>query len=79
MHVSPSKKAVIKAERTLKIGEVVMNKENERVGKVFDVLGPTVSPYIEVEVDVEDPQSLVNCVLYSPSSRKHSKRSKKEK
>jgi rRNA processing protein Gar1 len=68
----------VKAEKIPKIGETVVDEKKRRVGKVFDVLGPTVSPYVEVEVKVEDPQKIVDSILYvSPSRRK--KRSKKRK
>lgn len=76
LHISPSMKAVLKAEKPPKIGEAVVDEKKRRVGAVFDVLGPTVSPYVEVELNIKEPQEIVNNVLYiSPS--KHKKRKKK--
>ena len=71
VHISQGRKAVVKAEKTPRIGESVFNEEERRIGRVFDVFGPTVSPYVEVEA--MDPQSLVGNTLYFPSSSKHKK------
>jgi len=79
IHITPSGKALIKAEKAPKIGSTVMNETKKRVGKVFDVFGPTVSPYVEVDVKTVDPESLVNMFLYLPSSHKRIKRSRRKK
>jgi len=71
LHISPSKKALIKAERVPRIGETVMDDRKRVIGTVFDIVGPTVSPYVEVEIEVENPQSIVNRFLYvSPRSKR---------
>jgi rRNA processing protein Gar1 len=77
IHISPSGKAVVRAERTPRIGAPVLDEKNRNVGRVSDVLGPTVSPYVEVDMDAEDPQTFVGSFLYFPSSPKHNKRSRK--
>ena len=77
-HIGPSGKAVIKAEKTPKIGEKAFDEEKRRVGRVFDVFGPTVSPYVEVDVEAIDPQSLVGNALYFPSSSRRNKWRKKK-
>jgi len=69
LHITASKKAVVKSEMAPKIGESVFDEEQRHIGRVFDVFGPTVSPY--VEIDAEDPDKLVNSVLYVSSSSKH--------
>jgi len=69
IHVSPSGKAVIKAEKTPRVGVAVTDEKNRQVGKVFDIIGPTISPYLEVNVDVDDPQTLVGNFLYFPSPK----------
>ena len=79
LHISPSKKAVIRAEKIPKIGETVLDEKKKRVGRVSDIFGPTVSPYVEIEVKVEDPKNIVNSVLYFSSSSKNKKRSKRRK
>jgi len=70
LHISPSRKAVVKAKRVPRIGEAVVDEEKRRVGMVSDVFGPTVFPYVEVEVKSEDPQKLVDRVLYVSSSKR---------
>jgi rRNA processing protein Gar1 len=77
LHISPSRKAVVKAEKVPKIGGPVVDEKKRSIGNVFDVIGPTVSPYVEVEVKVDDPQEVVGSVLYVSSSSKRRKRSRR--
>jgi RNA-binding protein len=80
LHISPSRRAVVKAERIPKIGVTVLDKNERSIGTVFDVLGPTVSPYVEVEVKVKDPQKIVDSILHvSSSSGRKRKRSRRRK
>jgi len=78
LHLTSSKKAVIKAERIPKIGEIVLDEKKRQIGTVFDIFGPTVSPYVEVEVKVKDPQKIVNSVLYVSHLSKRETRSRRE-
>jgi RNA-binding protein len=78
IHISPGRKAVVKAEKTPKIGENVFDDEQRRIGRVFDVFGPTVSPYVEVEAEAIDAQTLVGNMLYFPSSSRRNKWRKKK-
>ncbi len=77
VHISPGKRAVVKAGKIPKIGNTVVDGERRRVGTVFDVIGSTSSPYVEVEVMVEDPESFVNKDLFFLSSPKKELRSRK--
>lgn len=70
IHITASKNAVVKAETLPKIGDRVINEKHNLVGKVFDIFGPTSSPYVEVRPKVEDPYELVNHTLYVLPSRK---------
>jgi len=79
IHVTPGEKAVVKAERTPKVGEAVIDEDEKRVGVVFDVFGPTVSPYVEIDIKTKDPQDIVGRVLYLPSSSKQKNRSRRRK
>jgi rRNA processing protein Gar1 len=79
MHITPSGKAVLKAEKTPKIGEVVLDENRKRVGTVLDIFGSTSSPYIGVLMKTKNPHSTVNKFLYVPVSPKRKKRSKKKK
>ena len=77
LHISPGGKAVVKAETTPRIGETAFDEKNRQVGKIFDIIGPTVSPYVEVSLSVEDSQSVVGGFLYVPSSQNQKRWSKK--
>jgi rRNA processing protein Gar1 len=77
IHISPGGKAIVKAEITPRIGETALDEKNRQVGRIFDIIGPTVSPYVELNLSVEDPQSIVGSFLYIPSSQNHKKWSKK--
>jgi len=78
IHITPSKMAIVKAEKLPKIGNRVVNKEKRHVGTVFDIIGPTSSPYIEVKPDVKDPDTLVDHFLYLLPSRRQRKKLRKE-
>jgi len=78
LHISPSEKAVIKTSKPPRIGEILFDENRIPVGKVFDVFGPTGSPYVEIDVQKRRPSSLIGKMLYQlPSKRK--KRSKRRK
>ena len=77
-HIGPNGKPVVKAEKTPRIGEKVFDEANQRIGRVYDVFGPTVLPYVEVSVESIDPKSLVGNTLYFPSSSRRNKRRKKK-
>ena len=80
LHISPSGRAVVKAERIPKMGVTVLDENERFIGTVFDVLGPTVSPYVEVEVKVKNPQKIVDSILHvSSSSGRKRKRSRRRK
>jgi len=64
IHITPNKKAVVKAEHLPKIGDRVFNEKRNPVGEVFEIFGSTSSPYVEVKPEVEDPYELVDNLLY---------------
>ncbi len=70
IHITPSRKAVVKAESLPKIGDKVFNEKKRFVGTVFDLIGPVSSPYISVKPEVKDPNKLINHVLYVFPSKK---------
>jgi RNA-binding protein len=39
------------------------------VGKVFDVFGPTASPYVAVKPNIQSPEKLINQILYVVPSK----------
>ncbi|UCE16075.1 MAG: H/ACA RNA-protein complex protein Gar1 [Candidatus Bathyarchaeota archaeon] len=77
LHISSSKNLILKAENLPRIGDKVVNKQLKPVGTIFDVFGPTSSPYVAVKPNVGEPHHLVNHVLYAiPSSKKKRRRKK---
>jgi RNA-binding protein len=57
----------------------VINENLKPVGMVFDVFGPTSSPYVAVKPNVKDSQHLVNQVLYVVPSKPGRKERKKKR
>ena len=53
-----------------KIGIDVVDEGLKVVGKIFDIIGPTSSPYIVVRPKITDPQRLIGKKLYMILSRK---------
>lgn len=79
LHITPSKKVVVKAENLPKIGDRVFDEKRDPVGTVFDIFGSTSSPYVAVKPDVEDPHRLVDYALYVRPTRKSRKKPKRGK
>jgi RNA-binding protein len=77
LHVSSTKNIILKAENVPRIGDNVANEKLKPVGTVFDVFGPTSSPYVAVKPEVKNPEQLVNQALYAVPSR--DRRTKREK
>jgi rRNA processing protein Gar1 len=78
LHISSNKNLILKAEKTPRIGDKVVNEHLKSVGTVFDVFGPTSSPYVAVKPNSEKTQNLVNHVLYAiPSTPKKKRRRKR--
>ena len=77
LHVSNTKNMILKAENIPRIGDNVADEKLKPVGTVFDVFGPTSSPYVAVKPNIQSPERLVNHVLYavpSKSGRRNRKR-----
>jgi len=53
------------------------NENLKPVGTVFDIFGPLSSPYIAVKPHVQNPEKLVNHVLYATPSKAGRKKRKK--
>ena len=69
LHVSSTKNVILKAENIPRIGDKVTNEILKPVGTVFDVFGPTSSPYVAVKPHIKSPEQLVNQVLYVVPSK----------
>ena len=60
---------ILKAENIPRIGDRVVNEKIKPVGTVFDVFGPTSSPYVAVKPNIQTPEQLVNHILYVVPSK----------
>jgi RNA-binding protein len=69
LHLSNTKNVILKAENIPHIGDAVTNEKLKPVGTVFDVFGPTSSPYVAVKPRTQTSEQLVNQVLYSTPSK----------
>jgi len=79
LHVSSSRNVILKAENVPRIGDKVVDENLKSVGTVFDVFGPSSSPYVAVKPDARDPHHLVNRVLYAVPSKPGKKERKKKR
>lgn len=68
---------ILKAENIPRIGDHVINEKLKSVGIVFDVFGPTSSPYVAIKPNTQNPEQFVNQILYTTSSRNRTKKRKK--
>jgi len=65
IHISPTTgNMVVRSQRETKIGQRVFDDGPRQVGAVFDVFGPTSSPYIAVRPSVGNPEKIVNQTVY---------------
>ncbi|KPV62490.1 MAG: H/ACA RNA-protein complex component Gar1 [Candidatus Bathyarchaeota archaeon BA1] len=65
LHISSNRHLIVKAENLPRIGDLVVDEHLKPVGMVFDIFGPTTSPYVAVKPDIEGVYRLVNHILYS--------------
>jgi RNA-binding protein len=70
---------ILKAENIPRIGDKVIDENLKPVGMVLDVFGPTSSAYVAVKPKIQEPQRLVNRVLYIVPSKPRSKKWKKKR
>ena len=74
LHVSSSGKLIIKGETKPNLGDKVVNDKGRRIGTIFDVFGPTSSPYISVNVMIDKPHRLINRILYATHHKRRRRR-----
>ncbi|MEJ2271195.1 MAG: Gar1/Naf1 family protein [Candidatus Bathyarchaeota archaeon] len=77
LHVSNTKNLILKAENVPRIGDQVTNEKLKTIGIVFDVFGPTTSPYVAVKPHIQNPEQYVNQILYTTSSRNRRQKRRK--
>ena len=72
--MSPSRNIIMKIENLQRIGETVVDENLRPVGKIFDILGPVLSPYAAIKPLISEPEKLTNKILYVlPSKRRKEK------
>ena len=74
LHVSTSRNLILKTKKVPRMGDRVVDENFHSVGTVFEVFGPTSSPYVAVRPSRKDPERLVDQVLYVVSSRRRKKK-----
>jgi rRNA processing protein Gar1 len=65
LHVSKTRNIILKADNIPHIGDKVTDEKLRPVGTVFDVFGPTSSPYVAVKPNIHITEQLTNQVLYA--------------
>jgi len=60
---------ILKAENIPRIGDKVADEKLKHIGTVFDVFGPTATPYVAVKPEIQNPEQYINHILYSVSSK----------
>ena len=65
IHLSSDCNLILKAEKTPRINDKVVDEKLDPVGFVFDIIGSTNSPYVAVRPEVSNPQRFVTRILYS--------------
>ncbi len=72
LHITPSHNIIVKADKTPKIGSLVVSEELKTIGRVFDVIGPVSSPYAVVKPTIKELDKLAAKQLYLLSKKKRS-------
>ena len=70
INVTPSQNIIVKAEKAPKIGSAVVDENLKTIGKVFDIIGPVLSPYAVVRPVLKEPEKLTNKQLYLSDSER---------
>jgi RNA-binding protein len=65
LHLSNSKKLILKTKINVKTGTKVLVAKHKLVGQVFDIFGPIEHPYVSIDPSVKDPDQYVGRVLYT--------------
>jgi RNA-binding protein len=65
LHLSKSKKLILKTKVKVKTGTKVLVAKCKPVGQVFDIFGPIENPYVSIAPSVKDPDQYVGRVLYT--------------
>jgi RNA-binding protein len=64
LHLSNSKKLVLRTKIKLKIGTKVLSSKRKPIGTVFDIFGQVRNPYLSIKPSISDPDHYIDQVLY---------------
>lgn len=71
LHILQGNRAIAKVKVAPKLGLTVFDIRRKPIGQIIDIFGPVKSPYIEIEVEGQNPENLVNSPIYiSPKDRR---------
>jgi len=70
LSLTPSQNIVVRADKTPKIGAVVVDENLKNVGRIFDIIGPVSAPYAIVRPTIKEPEKLASKQLYVILSKK---------
>jgi RNA-binding protein len=65
LHLSHSKKLILKTKVKVEIGVKVLAAKHKLVGKVFDIFGPISYPYVSIDPFIKNPDQYIGHVLYT--------------
>jgi rRNA processing protein Gar1 len=77
LHLSASRRLILKAESLPRIGDKVIDEHLKPVGSVADIIGPVSSPYVSVKPIIPEPEHLAAKTLYTIPSIKGRKGKKR--
>lgn len=65
LHLSNSKKLILKTKVKVKVGTKVLAVKHELVGQVFDIFGPITYPYVSIDPFIKNPNQYIGRILYT--------------
>lgn len=70
-----SKKVIVNLEEQASIGDYVYDNKGEKIGELFDIIGPVDSPLASIKLDDEDsPPKAGNPLFIRPRTKKRGRR-----
>ena len=71
LHISRSSgNLILDSSGEARIGATVQDAKGKKIGVVFDVFGPTASPFIAIRPSIEIPERLLGKTLYVKKRRR---------
>ena len=64
LHISGSRKIILRTKIKVKTGINVLNEELNSVGRIIDIFGPIRNPYVSIEPIIDAPQRYIGRAVY---------------